>query len=195
MEAAKTTERRQFFRVEDEVYMSCRPVCDHERLRIAHEIRAGIKSAGQLLHDLESNEELRALRIAVTQTDSAVADYLRVIEDKLVALARIVAGGQMLGSEMNYCSVSLSGGGVAFSVSESPAVGTEFEIALTLPPRNHGIRALARVAEVVDEPDGYRIATEFTVIDGADRDLIVSRVLARQAESLRAARRGGNSAR
>ena len=194
METAKTTERRQFFRVEDEVYMSWRPVSDHERLRIAQEIRIGIKSAGQLLHDLESNEELRALRIAVTQTDSAVADYLRVIEDKLVALTRIVAGGQMLGGEMSYCSVSLSGGGIAFSVSEPPVVGSEFEISLTLPPRNHGIRALARVAEVIEESGGYRIATEFTVIDGTDRDLIVSRVLARQAESLRATRRGRSSA-
>ena len=191
MEAAKTSDRRQFFRVDDEVYMDYRLVSDHERLRIAHEIRAGIKSAGQLLHDLESNEELRALRMAVAQTDSTIADYLQVIEEKLVILTRIVAGAGIFGGEMKFCSVSLSGGGIAFAVTEPFALGTELEISLTLPPRNHGIRALARVGEVgQEESGGYRVATEFTVIDGADRDLIIARVLARQAESLRAARAG-----
>ncbi len=192
MAVTPAAERRQFFRVEDEVYLRYRVVSEDERLRVAHEIRAGVKSAGQLLHDLENNQELSALRVAAAKTDSAIADYLQVLEQKLVDLTRVVAGDTALAGEMHYCQVSLSGGGVAFVATEALPLTTELEIWLSLPPGNRGVRALAKVAEVGPGHDGYRVAAEFAVIDGADRDLVVAWVLARQAEALRQARAGEN---
>lgn len=189
MDRQKVAERRQFFRVDDRVRLRWRPVAPEEVSRLAGEIRAGVKRAGQLLADLEQGGRLASLRAAIADRDAPVADYLEILEGRIADLTRLVAVHENDLKEVGLHPVNLSGGGLSFTTASQLAMGLSIELQILLESRNLVVRALGEVVESAAENGIYHIGAKFTVIDPRDRDRVISHVLAKQAEIIREARR------
>ncbi len=185
--AIDRSERREYFRITDEVIV---------RYRVVDKRDAGRAHAGDLygrgcVDRTIGNPGLILNRIS--QTDPNVAKYLKHIESRVNEVFRLLLLQELEMGDASVMEASLSGGGLAFYTSEHLAAGTCLQIKLLLMSswvallvRARVVRSERRSRYLPTHP--YRVAVEFDAIDEADRDILIKHILKRQAEKLRHAR-------
>jgi len=174
--------RRQYFRIDDEVLM---------RYRIVD--KRGAHRTGSQLFDLEP--ELRALAHRQQQLmellrerDSVMADYLGLLDEKIELVGRLlVTRTQDLKAE-DRMRVSLSAGGISFFVSDSIDIGKLLDMQVVMLPGYESMQmvGVVRSCDPVSGGSQHRLAVEFTRIDDESRELIVRHCMQRDAENIRA---------
>ncbi len=182
------TERRQFYRIDDYVRLTVRPVEGEEGLedlvaRIEGEREDRFTLAATFL--AQSREMNLMLRNAGRQPDSLVR-YLRTLDDKLNTLARLLMEDRCQ-DEPGY-AVNLSAGGMSFASTQAMDPDQIVEVRMVLLPEEVGILAAGRVVECHrQEGEGppFRVGLEYAHIREADRDLLVKHVLDQQRQRCR----------
>lgn len=171
-------ERRDYFRIEDVIGIEYRRRPGTE---------AGIPAdpfGDGPLDDLKAelrryDVELRNHLAALTERDRLTASIIKSMNSKLDTMARIIAFEQNPLQPQDWQSVTLSEGGVNFSVPPGELVaGDQVALRLTLPPELFRPRALGRVIEVTEgTSDTRRVHTEFIDIPDSDRQQIAKHVM------------------
>ena len=182
-------DRRRYFRIDDEIQLTYVLLSEDDARRVAHQVRAGVKLASQLVGDLDRQDSLATLRAAIAANDSALAEYLNILEQQINDLTRFLAVEEGDPVEVRFHQVSLGGGGVAFESAEPVAIDASLDLRIVLPPKGQGVRALAQVTQCLPSGELYRVSAKFTVIDPKDRDQVMGRILTRQSEMLRQEKR------
>ena len=190
---ATGAERRNYFRIDDNVRMSLRRVPPEElETRLA-----------RLEHDLAGNFTVMSSLTAITSQmttglrrienrDPDLAAYLRAIDQKIEVIGRaFIAAEPELLSEAAM-PVNLSAGGMCAGVEEHYEPGTVIEIRLLLFPSFTGLMIYGDVIDCgpaeMDHPAGkFRqlARIEFTHIREQDRELLIRHLLRRQSHQLR----------
>ncbi|GGY84957.1 PilZ domain-containing protein [Marinobacter zhanjiangensis] len=179
-----TPDRRDFFRIEDRIGL--------EYCRI-HPGDAGADNpfAEDHLDSLESelkrlDQEFRNQLPLLAERDRLAASVLKSLNGKVDTLARIMAFEQNPLQPEQWRDVTLSEGGVSFTVTANElSPGDILALRLTLPPELYRPQVKAEVVEVtpIESPRGASralIHTSFIDILDADRQQIAKHVMAWQ---------------
>lgn len=189
----QNNERRSFFRIDDTVRLSLRPVP-------AGELEDRLE---RLEHDLAGNFTVMSSLAAITaqmtvglrrieNRDPDLAAYLRAIDQKIEVIGRaFIAQEPELAAE-KAVPVNLSAGGMCVGAEECYEPGTTLEIRMLLFPSFTGLMIYGTVVECSPTPEGalpagypQMVRVEFSHIREPDRELLIRHLLRRQGDQLR----------
>ena len=178
-------DRREFFRIQDQVYLECSPIDGPEVELYVQQSTLFNLLADMHMLDYESQHLLRQ----ISERDRALAQYLKIINKRIDLLGRSVA--QELTADLGAPrQVTLSEGGVDFDHPAPFPEDSWLAVRMVLLPAPLGLVMPARVTrcESTQTPGTWRIAVNFDVINDAQRQLLARHILQKQAQDIRAAK-------
>jgi hypothetical protein len=181
-------ERREFFRLDDEVNLSYEILTETLLPKRVDELSFGLTDSLTVMTRLSSiGQQMATALHRIEQRDSDVADYLRGLDEKIEILAQTYLSKDIALAALPKQIVNLSAGGIAFAVEAMVEVGTPLEVKLLLFPSYTGIVVIGRVisCDAAEEEGGYQVRIDFEYIRDNDRDALIRHILRRQGESLR----------
>lgn len=191
--SAQRSERRAYFRIDDAVRLSLRPVPPEELGRLKERLEENLVNSFTVMSSLAaiSGEMVVNLR-RIENSDPDVAAYLKALDRKIEILGQALTATDNELMEQPAHPVNLSAGGMSVLVNERYEPGQILEIRMLLFPSFTGVFMFGDVidCEPVTEPDrdsgyGYRMRISFTHMREQDRDLIIRHVLRCQSNQLR----------
>lgn len=181
-------EQRRYFRIEDQVLLEYL-VVDAQQYHTGSPEAFFPPSAGfKLIRELQAiDHESHHLLSHIADTQREVADYLKVLNQKLDFLARAFVDDQQLQQPVQPRSVSLSEGGLGFSSDTDFPVGTLLALKLTLLSSYVGLIMFGRVTASQAQTDSqeHRISVAFEALTEQDQTTIARHVIKTQAEQRR----------
>ena len=184
-------ERREYFRIEDQVLLEHRPIDEAEleslRLRLADRIPDRFTVAANFAtHSRAMNRILHGF----SARSPELARYLRIMDQKLNQLARLFVMEEMALGVESALRVNLSAGGMVFPARSEIEPGALLELRFALLPEMIGVLAAARVVycerAATGHPDHpWQVAVEYECIRETDRDLLCAHIMSRETELLR----------
>ena len=177
------SERRRFYRIDDEVLLAVEQIDQAE--------------LDERLEDFWTNEHAFSIRNNYNfQIEQHIADrhkidnrmpelgrYLGVLEKQIGRLTDKLIDNdneQALTSK----TVNLSAQGIAYSDDQVPDQGEMVELKLRLLPSGLRLVIIARVVLVEKDQDSHRISLDFEHLHEADREILIKHVHGKQIESL-----------
>ncbi|MDF1588344.1 MAG: PilZ domain-containing protein [Gammaproteobacteria bacterium] len=188
-------DRREFFRINDSIYLTLNPIDSTDVANFITVLR------NKNTHDTNSEQQqLTTLQNAfshvvdqVNQTDREVARALRLLNDKINLISQIVNRQKTRPSDCVSIDVNLSGGGLALMSEHEYQKKQAFEFKIELRPSGSTIQGIASVIGCSQPYDArkdtpYLLRLVFSHMTEHDRNLLVKHTLTRQAEILRASK-------
>lgn len=179
-----STERREFFRVEDRLYIEFREV-DAEESQALEKSLGGRDSLPESYAELVS--EVKSGHTSFER--DAIYAYLETLDSKLNMILDLLSRKEQV-VHGSYMDVVLSGSGLKFSLGTRLEEGVFLDLRMVLPsfPRVR-ISALGRVVRCrkldTAGADNWETAVTFVAISEKDRDVLVRYVFSRERELLR----------
>ena len=177
-------DRREYYRIEDQVALSIVPLEEDGGAALADE--SGLFNLlGELsLLDFEAQHLLRQLG----ERDRMLGNLLRVMNRRIDLIGEAMA--QSLRAEFGAPqTVTLSEGGISFDHDQALASGELVSMRLLLMPHGLGLLLKARIAHCQPLGDGaHHIGAEFEALTDAQRQLLARHILQKQAQAPRQAR-------
>lgn len=188
MQADNNSERRRYFRIEDEVILFFREVRPEEVPEYGtfqeQDLDAFTLSSKLDLLTSESRPMLRRIEREYPE----VGGFLRIMEQKIDLVARTILTRETELLEQPTRRVSLSASGLAFESDAPFHVGRVLELKMVLPPTLAGVLAYGNVVYCRPASPGnpaYNIAVDFIGLRERDRELLIRHVVKRQMRQLR----------
>jgi hypothetical protein len=186
----KSEDRRQFFRVEDEVNLVYVKI-DEKKVIEGNYVSENILGNWPLSAALEMvTQESAILLHKVGKSQPDVADYLRLIDNKieLLAQAMVMQSGQF--NQNNVRNANLSATGIAFDSEDAFLEGDYLEIKILLVNSMAVIVALGRVIYCKNHKADsgrfpYTIGVDYVGIKDQDRETLIKYVVKRQLQQIR----------
>ncbi|MFK8029935.1 MAG: PilZ domain-containing protein [Gammaproteobacteria bacterium] len=191
-------ERRQDFRVQDQILLDYEVVSDTEMrgaLKNIVLVDSAEMNATTTLRRLES--DFQGALDVLQKNDKDLAKCLDLINNKLNTLTSLVPAAVEVDTaiktrEVRNCSLSASG--IAFACKEQIPMGTNLCLRMVVLPNYHHVVAygqVIRVTDIEDAYDGYShiIGVHFEHILDRYREVLARRALQREIEDLRLKRR------
>ena len=187
-------ERREYFRIEDEIALDYRVISQAEADQLLQRIRSRLVDRFTAASSFAATTRQMAHVIHKVQTESPeLARCLQAIDNKLNMIAQLFVSEEMELNEQPTREVSLSAGGVAFRAQHELKVGSTLELRMVLFPSLVGILTISRVVHCERMNDGntqfpWQVAVEYDYLRETDRELLVRHIMAKETEQLRARR-------
>lgn len=184
--SAYGNERRQSFRIEDEVYLDYRPLREDEAPgeNDNHDITGVCRGLMQLR---ELNLQAGHAMVGIRKHHNDVAHYLSIIDKKIEILAQMTGAIGMGGDIRPSTRVNIGSGGMAFAASESLVKGSRVALKLVLFPSHLCLQLTARVAySQADNGNGeFWTGLEFDPLPEHENDALIRHLLEKQSAQLR----------
>lgn len=171
--------RRQYFRVIDHVSIEIAKIDEHHLAAEQFELlpEFGLISEFQLL-DVESKHLLRAL----TDKDKNLGQFLKIMNKKLDALARVISLNHQIIPAASIKEVNLSEGGISLTSHDCYLKHDKLAIKLVLLPNYSGLLIEGRVLCCTKTDDSYSLHIEFLDISEAHQQLIARHIMRIQSQ-------------
>lgn len=184
---ATGAERREFFRVEDQLLLACRPVPREVIDRTPADTHFDNGEVFKLMRELRAMDgEHSSLLRSVTEQNRELGACLKSINRKLELIATTLATLHPSSDEPEPQRVSLSESSIAFVPKQLLPSGTVVALQLTLLPQHAGLAVYGEVvANRDDKPE--RIVVSFLNLRDSERQVLARHTLQVQI----AARRRG----
>jgi len=186
MSEVEGQERRDFFRINDDVALTYRLVSSDEASKTLEDLGGDKNEPATLTNELEKMHEVSRIHFRHVEKESPeVARYFSYIEEKINLLAHHI---MMANDELFVEStqpVNISGSGVSFTVDSELERGSCLEVKFTLTPSMVTINTFSEVVSC--QPDGskFRVAVVFKHLRDADRDMLIRHVVKKQMNNIR----------
>jgi c-di-GMP-binding flagellar brake protein YcgR len=187
-------ERREYFRIEDEIALDYRLISDAEADELVERMRSRLVDRFTAASSFAATTRQMAHVIHKVQTQSPeLARCLQAIDQKLNMIAQLFVSEEMQLNEQPTREVNLSAGGVAFRAQHELRVGSMLELRMVLFPSLVGILTISRVihCERVNDSNAqfpWQVAVEYEHLREADRELLVRHIMSKETQQLRALR-------
>ncbi len=191
MAALDNDDRRDFFRIDDNVVLTYRQVPQDQLPKALKTLGENLCDAFTLAATFDGlTQQNRALHQRVYLESAAVAQYLDALERKLDMLARVLMLREMGVDEKQTRRVNLSAGGMEFHTGDPLSPGAILEMKFVVFPSRIGILAGGEVIRCDADPEyddthPYKVAVKFRHLRESDRQLLIKHVLGKQASQLR----------
>jgi hypothetical protein len=187
---AKMEERRDFFRIDDEVSLFYKKI-EGTKVAEPHQVSDNILNSCSLSTALDMLSQDTAIllhRLEKNQPD--VADYLRLLDSKidLVAQAVMMRGFEVTESETRNVNVSATG--MAFNCEIQLKAGDYLEIKMLLISSMAVIVTYGRVVycqsdQSKDSRYPYFVGVDFINMKEEDREMLIKYVIKKQLQQIR----------
>lgn len=186
------SDRREFFRINDTVYVDFSLLSNDEAEHVANTIHDFVNS-----DDSQEKQQLNTLQTSfshlldqINQSDREVARALRLLDEKINLIAHSVQRLNKREDSSKAVDANLSAGGIAFLSAEKYDTKSTVDIRIELHPSGATLHALANVVacnKMYDAPSEtpFHLRLVFSHMSELDRNLLVRHTLSRQAEELR----------
>jgi hypothetical protein len=186
-------DRRNFFRINDRVYIDITELNYDE----VSEVASAIKNSPSIDNDSQEKRQLSTIQASLTHlieqinhTDRQVARALRLIDDKVSIISHMVQRQQNTTDSRKMVESNLSGGGIAFMTALQYTYKTTLDLRIELQPSGTIVHTIANVVACDKHYDApkdkpYYLRLVFTHMSEYDRNFLVKHTLSRQAEILR----------
>jgi hypothetical protein len=187
-------ERREYFRIADEIVLDYRPIGGEEVDQLIESMRSRMVDRFTAASSFAATSRQMAHLVHKLQVESPeLARCLQAIDQKLNTIAQLFVSEEMALKDRPTREVTLSAGGVAFRTEEELGVGSLLELRMVLFPSLVGILTVSRVVQCnkcadADASFPWEVAVEYEHLRESDRELLVRHVMARETEQLRAQR-------
>lgn len=187
-------ERREYFRIADEIALDYRLLKDEEVDGLLERMRSRLVDRFTAASSFAATTRQMAHLIHKVQTQSPeLARCLQAIDQKLNMIAQLFVSEQMALDDQPTREVSLSAGGVAFRAQHELRTDSLLELRMVLFPSMIGILTISRVIHCERMDDGnsrfpWQVAVEYEHLRETDRELLVRHIMSKETEQLRAQR-------
>lgn len=188
-------DRRKYYRIDDEVMMSYQLIEEDEPSVLCLEPNDNTLTPFGLINYLRrTTENNRAILNRIEQKDAELAQYLKMIDEKIENLSRLFLVEKTDIKDRTPQTVNISAGGLGFYTDEPLKEGIWIEIRLIMCPSLLGIHTFGRVIRCENltpkdnETESYYIGVEFQKLRDSDRDFLTGHILRKQSMLIRNAR-------
>lgn len=189
-----TDERREYFRIDDEVVLEYRLINEDEVEPLVERIQARVPDRFTAASSFAATSRQMAHLMHKVQSQSPeLARCLQAIDQKLNLLAQLFVTEEIHIEEHPTQEVNLSAGGIAFRSQQEIAPGSLLEMRIVLFPSLIGILNISRVihCERVNDSNrqfAWQIAATYEHLRESDRELLVRHVMNKETRHLRSER-------
>ncbi len=180
----QTENRRDFFRVQDIIALRYELLTPDSTASAAALVSGNFRILCELQRlSLESRPLLRQ----ITDQERNVAEYLRLIDEKIDLLAQAVVQETEELESMSRIEVNLSEGGIEFLDGQKLPLGQPLLLRMLLLPGHTALALHGRIvhSEATTEPDRFSTGVEFINMEDADRQILARHALHLQSEQRR----------
>jgi hypothetical protein len=191
-------ERREYFRIDDEIALDYRLIDESETEALSERIHARVPDRFTVASSFTATSRQMAQALHKVQNQSPeLVRCLQAIDQKLNMLAQLFVSEEMNIDQQPTREVNLSAGGLAFRSQHEISTGSLLEMRMVLFPTLIGILNLSRVIHCERVSDGnvqfpWQVAVNFEQLRESDRELLVRHVMAKQTRRLRSERLEGD---
>lgn len=190
-----TENRREYFRIDDEVDLNYRIIDGREAAESSSHITENILSGCTLSTalDIISEESTRLLyRIEKSQPD--LAHFMKLLDKKIDLLAQAIVMQDSQADKKNTCEINLSASGLAFNSDEALDVGVFLELKMLLVSVGALIVTCCKVIHCKKNQPGdgrpaYLISVDFVNMKEQDQELLIKHLVKRQMRQIREKRK------
>lgn len=190
IEAAKTLERRQFFRVDDEVNLIYKKIDETQVLEqsLNNENILGNYSLAAALDSISHEAASVLRRLEHNCTD--IIDYVKFLDKKIDLLAQAVMLQNSQFDRQNIRTANISASGIAFDCEEHLEKGAFLDIKVLLVNSMAVIAACGKVVYCRQNTDRdscfpYVVGVDYVNIRDQDHELLIKHVVRRQLQQIR----------
>lgn len=187
-------ERREYFRIDDEIALDYRLIDEGEADILRERIRSRVVDRFTAASSFNTTSRQMSHVIHRVQTQSPeLARCLQAIDQKLNMVAQLFVSEEMSLSTQVAREVNLSAGGVAFRAPERMEVGSLLELRMVIFPSMVGILTVSRVIQCEPVQDGnthlpWQVGVAYEDLRETDRELLVRHIMSKETEQLRSQR-------
>ncbi len=185
-------ERREYFRIADEVVLDYREISEPEVGPLIERINASVPDRFTAASSFAATSRQMAHLLYKVQSQSPeLARCLQAIDQKLNSLAQLFMSEEMQVRKQPTRQVSLSGGGIAFAAHREFPVGSLLEMRIVLLPDTVGILTVGKVVKCDRQLMGkhgefpWQLAVSYEHLRESDRELLVRHIMSKETRRLR----------
>ena len=185
------SDERNFFRIDDEVYLEFRVLTEIARDQSKLGAPRNDARSNDILTDLTVvNAQIHSLIESIRPTHSPVARCLEALNKKIDIVAKAVSKtSEPLKAVKPNKKVNLSAGGVSFNVGAELTPNTRVEVRLAVNSSNLVMTAYGEVTHCQHEGQNlqqpFRVGIKFPTLSIIERQALFTHVLGRHTEKLR----------
>lgn len=183
-------DRRQFFRIDDEVSLFYKQV-EEQKAIAASQVTDDVLSNCSLVTALDVlDQESRIILYRLEKHQPEIAEYLKIIDSKISLVAQAVMRQGHDFSEGNIRNANISASGLAFECDETMQEGEFLEIKLLLTSCLAVIVIYGKVIHckentLANAAMPYQIGIEYINLKEQDREVLIKHVVKRQMQQIR----------
>ncbi|PIP81257.1 MAG: hypothetical protein COW84_00825 [Gammaproteobacteria bacterium CG22_combo_CG10-13_8_21_14_all_40_8] len=179
-----TSERREFYRIEDEIVVNFSHVNPHSTLPNLDELEKQLPVSFQLIQELQGIKWEAKQSLQPIDKKPEVQSYLSKL-DKRIQLAGEIAMRQYLSEHAARRAVSISGNGLRVVVDSPLKMDSLVMVELILPESIAAILCYAKVVKCTPLEQQYDLVVTFERIREVDRDAIIGHIMRQESKILR----------
>jgi len=180
-------ERRDFFRIEDEVYLEIETISADE-YNSAEEVLANLHNDSfSLSADFATlNNNLHPVLNNIKQIHPDIAQYLELLNNKIDSLGELLLHKSSAYDENKRITANVSASGIMFESEATFKVDDLIRLELVLFPEKIGVLIFGKIIKVAkSENQKQNISIEFEHIRTEDQELMIKHNLNKQMTDLR----------
>ncbi len=183
----KTDERREYFRVEDDIYLQWQTVPEEEYARADEILKDLSDSDFSLSADFATlNNKFHPILNNIKQAHPDIAHYLELLNTKLDSLGHHLLQQQDVYNEQKLTHVNISASGMMYAAKEPIYVNSLLKLEYVLFPEKVGIITYGRVVNTTPLEDGtHCIHISFEHMRTEDSELMIKHNLNTQMNLIR----------
>jgi len=187
MKNISTDERREFFRIEDDIYLELETI-SAEEYSSAEEILANLHNDSfSLSADFATlNNNLHPVLNNIKQLHPDIAQYLELLNNKIDSLGELLLYKSSEYDESKRINANVSASGIMFESLATHKVGDLIRLEIVLFPEKIGVLIFGKIIKTADSSNQKKnISIEFEHIRSEDRELMIKHNLNKQMTDLR----------
>ena len=183
-------ERRRSYRIDDRIALSYQVLAKSAFKQALARFDEHRRQLGLKNSFIQEKESYLPILKQIEQTNPSIATYLRLLEQKIDALANLLSTENHVLPHAQIHDVTLNAHGIQFLAERFIPSNTQIELRLQLFPSYISLLVYARVVlcKKVDDRDSHRahaVTVEFNHIHEADQEIIVKHINEKQMLALR----------
>lgn len=183
------SERRRFFRIEDEICLEVSTVSEQEYKNAPKELNKVQQSAFAMSASFASlNQDYLPMMNSIRASHPEIAQYLELMNKKMDNLSQHILQEELPCTNDNTHKVNISASGLAFDSKETYALNQPLMLRLVLLPEKIGIEVFGRVVNVLASTESdqlSQISVDFEHLRSNDQELLIRHNLNIQMKELR----------
>lgn len=187
MNKNRTDERREYFRVEDDIYLQWQIVPEEEYVRADDILKNLTDSDFSLSADFATlNNKFHPILNNIKQAHPDIAHYLELLNTKLDSLGHHLLQQQDVYNEQKLTHVNISASGLMYAAEDPIPVDSLLRLEYVLFPEKVGIITYGRVVNTTPlENDKHCIHISFEHMRTEDCELMIKHNLNTQMNMIR----------